>query len=85
MSDDKLLRAAANAAAALDAIYQWVDRVNAAGGTTCISGVASCNAMLTSLKSNRERMEASIMKPLRDEIAARQPDPVQRDLFDEAP
>jgi hypothetical protein len=67
-ADDDLMRAALNAAAMLDAVYQWVDRVEAAGGATSISGVAACHAMLTSLKKNRARCETAIMAPLRARI-----------------
>ena len=65
---DELMRAALNAAATLDAVYQWVDRVEAAGGATSIQGVAACHAMLTSLKKNRTRCETLIMAPLRAQI-----------------
>lgn len=70
MQDDKLLTAAKNAAATIAAIYQWVERVEAAGGATSISGIASCNAMLSSLRKNAERTEQLVMSPLREAIAA---------------
>jgi hypothetical protein len=70
---DELLRAALNAAATLDAVYQWVDRIEAAGGATSISGVAACHAMLTSLKNNRARCETLIMAPLRAQVKQVQP------------
>lgn len=67
MADDseiEVMRSALlNAAAGLNAVYQWVDRVNEAGGATSISGVAACNAMLKSLESNRARFDALIIKP----------------------
>lgn len=66
--DDNLLRAATNAAATLGAVYEWVDRVKAAGGPTCIAGVAACNAMIASLEKNRSRAETLIMQPLRETI-----------------
>jgi len=69
MTDTDLLTAAKNAAATIGAIYQWLERVEAAGGATSISGVAACNAMLTSLRKNADRTEALVMKPLRDAIA----------------
>ena len=67
--NDELLRCASNAAATLGAIYQWVDRVNAAGGPTCIAGVAACNAMLTSLEKNRKRCDELVIAPLRAALA----------------
>ena len=67
--NDDLLRAAANAAAMLGAVYEWLDRVKAAGGATSISGVAACNAMLKSLEGNRSRAEKLVMQPLRDAVA----------------
>jgi hypothetical protein len=63
-----LLQAAVNAAAALDAIYQWVERVEKAGGATSIEGVAACHAMLKSLRQNADRTETLIMAPLRAAI-----------------
>ena len=69
-NDPNLMKAAKNAAATLVAIYQWVDRVEAAGGATSISGVAACHAMLTSLRKNAGRTEELVLKPLREAIAA---------------
>ena len=69
MNDD-LLTAAKNAAATIAAIYQWLERVEKAGGATSISGVAACNAMLTSLRKNADRTETLVMEPLRRAIAA---------------
>lgn len=66
--DKDLLNAATNAAAMLGAVYQWLDKVNAAGGATSISGVAACNAMLKSLERNRSRAETLVMEPLRAAI-----------------
>jgi hypothetical protein len=66
---DDLVKVAATAAAMLDAIYQHVDRVNAAGGATSISGVAACNTMLKSLNGNRARVEKLVMEPIRAAIA----------------
>jgi hypothetical protein len=69
MADNKeLLTAATNAAAMLGAVYQWLDRVEKAGGATSISGVAECNAMLKSLRKNAARTEALVMEPLRAAI-----------------
>lgn len=68
MENEKLnadvLRAAALAALTLKAIYEWVDRVEAAGGTTSISGVAACHAMLKSLKDNKPRTIKLVVHPL---------------------
>lgn len=68
-TDPDLLAAAKNAAATIMAIYEWLDRVEKAGGATSISGVAACNAMLTSLRKNAGRTETLIMAPLRKAIA----------------
>lgn len=69
MTENKeLLAAAANAAAMIGAVYQWLDRVEKAGGATTISGVAECNAMLTSLRKNAARTEELVMIPLRAAI-----------------
>lgn len=68
--DKKLLEAAHKAAATIASIYQWVDMVDAAGGTTSISGVAKVHAMIASLKSNRSRLDELIIKPLNEAIDA---------------
>lgn len=68
MEDKALLKAAVNAGATLGAVYEWLDRVDAAGGATSISGVAACNSMLESLRGNRQRVDDLIMKPLRRAI-----------------
>ena len=70
---DDLLRAAQNAAATIAAatiaaVYQWADQVHAAGGPTCISGIAACKAMLDSLNKNRERCDTLIIALLRAAI-----------------
>lgn len=66
---DDLLKAATHAGATIGAIYEWVDRVEKAGGATSISGIAACHAMLKSLQTNRARTEKLIMEPLRKAIA----------------
>lgn len=68
MNHTQLLEVAKNAAATIASIYEWLDRVEAAGGATSISGVAACNAMLKSLRKNADRVETIIMKPLREAI-----------------
>lgn len=68
----ELLNAAANAAAMIDAVYQWVDRVNEAGGATSISGIAACNAMIKSLEKNRARTVTLIIEPLAKAVEAAQ-------------
>jgi len=68
--DKELLKAATNAAATIGAIYEWLERVEKAGGATSTSGIAACHAMLTSLRKNAPRTEKLIMQPLRDAIEA---------------
>ncbi len=63
-----LLTAARNAAATIGAIYEWLERVEKAGGATSMSGIASCHAMLTSLRRNAERTDALVIKPLREAL-----------------
>lgn len=65
----ELLNAAKAAAATIGAIYQWVERVEKAGGPICLSGIAECNAMLKSLRKNADRTETLVMEPLRTAIA----------------
>ena len=71
----ELLTAAKNAAAVIVAHYQWLERVEDAGGATSIAGVAKCNAMLLSLRKNADRTEKLVMEPLRAAIAAAEKDP----------
>mgnify|MGYP003652295519 CR=1 FL=1 len=70
MKDDDLYKAAVNAAATISAIYEWLERVEKAGGAGSISGVASCHAMLTSLRKNAGRTDKLVMDPLRKAIEA---------------
>ena len=59
----ELAKALNNALATIAAVYQWIDKVNDAGGATCISGVATCNAMLKSLNGQRARLDKLVMEP----------------------
>ena len=67
--DKELLTAAHRAAATLQAMYQWLDMVDAEGGATTIAGVAKCHAMLASMRKNRARFDELIAKPLNAAIA----------------
>ena len=62
---DELRSAAVNAAALLAGVYEWLDRVEKAGGATSIEGVAACHAMIKSLRKNKPRVEKLVMEPLR--------------------
>lgn len=61
---EDLMKAAKNAAATIGAIYQWLDKVEAAGGATSIQGVATCNAFLKSLRANAKRTDELVIVPL---------------------
>ena len=65
----ELLTAAKNAVAVIGAIYEWLDRVEKAGGATSISGVAACNAMLKSLRNNADRTNTLVVQPILAAIA----------------
>lgn len=67
--DKELLNAAKNAAATIQAIYQFLERVEDAGGATSLSGIAACNTMLKSLRKNADRTEKLVIQPLREAIA----------------
>lgn len=67
--NNELLAAAKNAAAVIGAVYEWLDRVEQAGGATSVSGVAACNSMLKSLRKNAERTDKLVMEPLLAAIA----------------
>jgi len=71
-TDNEILAAAKNAAATIGAIYQWLEKVEAAGGATSIAGISSCHAMLTSLRKNADRTEKLVMAPLRAAIRAQE-------------
>jgi hypothetical protein len=71
MSDEKLLKAAVNASNTIHAIYQWVEKIEAAGGARSISGVAACHAFLESMKKQGPRIDSLVMAPLEAEINAR--------------
>jgi hypothetical protein len=68
MSDD-LVKAAVLAHNTIEAIYQWIDRVEKAGGTTSIEGIAVANAMFKSLNSNKSRLDKLITDPLQKALA----------------
>jgi hypothetical protein len=72
-SGDELVKALTNAAATIAAIYDWVDRVEKAGGTTCMEGVAAAHAMMTSLKKNRARVSRLVLEPARWALKNRPP------------
>lgn len=63
MSDD-LVKAAVLAHNTIEAIYQWVDRVEKAGGTTSIEGISVAHAMFKSLNANRSRLDKLVTEPL---------------------
>ena len=65
---DVLVKAAVLAHNTIEAIYQWVDRVEKAGGTTSIEGIAVAHAMFKSLNSNRGRLDKLITDPLHKAI-----------------
>ena len=67
--NDELRSAAVNAAALLAGVYEWLDRVEKAGGTTSIEGVAACHAMLKSLRKNKSRVDQLVMQPLQVALA----------------
>jgi 5,10-methenyltetrahydromethanopterin hydrogenase len=62
---EELERALTASAATIGAFYQHLERVEAAGGATSISGIATCNTMLKSMRKNANRVEDLIMKPAR--------------------
>ncbi len=65
MTDEqKLYDALVKAAATITAIYSWVEKVEKSGGTTCMSGIATCHAMISSLKKNKPRINTLIMDPI---------------------
>jgi hypothetical protein len=68
MSDD-LVTAAVLAHNTIEAIYKWVDKVEKAGGTTSIEGIAVAHAMFKSLNSNRSRLDKLITEPLQNALA----------------
>lgn len=67
--EPEMYTALVNAAATIGAIYEWLDRVEKAGGATSISGMAACHAMLTSLRKNAGRTETLILAPARAALA----------------
>jgi hypothetical protein len=69
MTDEELVKAAVLAHNTIEAIYQWVDRVERAGGTTSIEGIAVAHAMFKSLKSNKSRLDKLITEPLQKALA----------------
>jgi hypothetical protein len=73
MADDKLIKAAVNASNIIHAFYQWIDKIEEAGGARTISGVATCHAFLESMKKQKPRIDRLVMKPLEAELNAKKP------------
>jgi hypothetical protein len=71
MTDDKLIKAAVNASNTIHAFYQWIDKIEAAGGAHSISGVAACHAFLVRMKKQRPRIDSLVMAPLEAELNSR--------------
>lgn len=69
-NDDPLMKAARNAAATLQAVYEWIDMVNDAGGVMSLAGVAKCHIFIMSMNKNRERCQKLVLDPLNDAIKA---------------
>ena len=70
-SDEKLRIAATNAAAVIASFYEWIDRIEANGGTASLSGIASCHAFVESMKKNRRRVDDLILKSVSKAIESR--------------
>lgn len=64
-----LLTTAKNAAASISAIYQWLERVEKAGGATSLEGVSACHAMIKSMRRNADRIETLVTVPLLSAIS----------------
>lgn len=64
--NENLLKASKNAALTLNAIYEWLERIEANGGAMSISGVATCHSMLLSLRKNAARTQTLIFGPLNE-------------------
>lgn len=67
---DDMREALVKAAALLGAVYEWADRVEKAGGTTTLAGVAAAHAMLNSLKTQAPRVESLVLAPAHVAIAS---------------
>ena len=65
---EKVFKAAIVASSAIFAFYAWLDQIEEAGGTTTISGVAKCQAFLSSMKRNKGRIDTLVMEPLSIEL-----------------
>jgi hypothetical protein len=70
-NEEKLIAAASNAANTILAFYVFVDRIEKVGGTTSLSGIAACHAMIESMKKNRSRLDKLIIDPINEVIAER--------------
>jgi len=70
--ETELREAATIGAATSEAIYQFLDRIERAGGATSLSGIAACHAMLTSMKKNRSRVIKLVVEPIQKAEGVRQ-------------
>ena len=72
--EQKMILALKQAVLTIDAIYQWVDRIETAGGTTSMEGIAVAHAMIASMKKNRARVGSLIAVPLRNAMLSEKGD-----------
>jgi hypothetical protein len=65
---ERLYKIAVMAGITIATIYEMLDMIDKGGGLINPKGVAATNAMLTSLRRNRARIETTIMAPMRKEV-----------------
>ena len=63
--NERLRKALTRATATIVGVYQHLERVEKAGGATCIGGIAACNTMLKSMRKNASRIDELVMEPAR--------------------
>jgi hypothetical protein len=67
--EDPAIKALRNAVAIIEAVYEWRERVERAGGATSVAGMAACADMLEAFRSNQDRIEKHVLQPARIALA----------------
>jgi hypothetical protein len=63
--NERMREALTRATVTIVGVYQHLERVEKAGGATCIGGIAACNTMLKSMRKNASRIDELVMEPAR--------------------
>jgi hypothetical protein len=61
--EDPAIKALRNAVNIIEAVFEWRERVERAGGATSVAGMAACADMLEAFRKNQDRIENTSCSP----------------------